>query len=174
MSLVDAAAGSAAPGTVVPAATTLEHVLLTLGPSRYALPAAVVTRLSPPPVLSRLPGVPDWVAGLGDLRGRIVPVLDLRPLLGAPATPWPAGTRVIACSLPVDGGRPVDVGLLADAVLGVVDVDPATVRPLPPGGDAGASSGPDGLLAGLLPGPPPVALLDPAGLLALRRRLAEA
>ena len=154
-------------------ATTREHVLLTLGPSRYALPAAVVTRLSAPPVLSRLPGVPEWVAGLGDLRGRIVPVLDLRPLLGAPATPWPAGTRVIACALPVEGARPVDVGLLADAVLGVVDVDPAAVRPLPLGPDGGPDTGPDGLLGGLLPGPPPVALLDPAGLLALRRRLAE-
>jgi chemotaxis signal transduction protein len=144
-----------------------EHVLLRLGGSRYALPADVVTRLVPPMVLSRLPGVPSWVAGLGDLRGRVVPVLDLRPLLGAAPAPWPSSSRVLACALPDGDRRPVEVGLLADQVLGLLPVAESDVRSLP----SGLDGRPDGLLRGLLTTTPPVALLDPAGLLALRGRL---
>jgi chemotaxis signal transduction protein len=147
-----------------------EHVLLRLGASRYALPAVVIARLVPPMALSRLPGVPAWVAGMGDLRGRVIPVLDLRPLLGAPTGPWPASTRLLACTLPDGGGRPVDVGVLADEVLGIVPVEVGDVHPLP----AGLQGRPEGLLRGLLDSTPPVAVIDPAGILALRHRLVAA
>ena len=34
--------------------------------------------------VTRLPGAPPWLAGVANWRGRMLPVLDLRPLLGAP------------------------------------------------------------------------------------------
>jgi purine-binding chemotaxis protein CheW len=146
--------------------STTEHVVWRLGGSRYALPADVVARLVPPMPLSRVPGVPAWVAGLGDLRGRVVPVLDLRSLLGAPAAPWPSSARVLACTLP-DGDRLVDVGLLADEVVGMLGLTDDEIYPVPPT----FGPRPDGLLRGLVDVSPPVAVLDAAGVLALRARL---
>ncbi len=146
--------------------STTEHVIWRLGGSRYALPAVVVARLVPPMALSRVPGVPSWVAGLGDLRGRVVPVLDLRPLLGAPVAPWPSSARVLACTLP-DGDRRVDVGLLADEVVGMLGITEDEVYPVPPA----FGPRPEGLLRGLVDVSPPVAVLDPAAVLGLRTRL---
>jgi purine-binding chemotaxis protein CheW len=146
--------------------STTEHVVWRLGGSRYALPADVVARLVAPMPLSRVPAVPSWVAGLGDLRGRVVPVLDLRPLLGAPQAPWPSSARVLACSFP-DGSARVDVGLLADEVVGMLGLTDDEIYSLP----SAFGERPDGLLRGLVDVSPPVAVLDPAGVLALRTRL---
>ena len=53
------------------------HLVFSLGPDRYALPASAVREVLPLQRLKQIPEAPHWVAGLLPYRGQIVPVLDL-------------------------------------------------------------------------------------------------
>jgi chemotaxis signal transduction protein len=69
--------------------------------------------LSVPSQLTRVPGAKAWIKGLANVRGALLPVIDLRQFLGSGATPLTRNTRVI-----VVNHREVPAGLLVDEVLG--------------------------------------------------------
>jgi twitching motility protein PilI len=69
--------------------------------------------LSVPSQLTRVPGAKAWVKGLANVRGNLLPVIDLRQFLGSGVTPLTRNTRVI-----VVNHREVPAGLLVDEVLG--------------------------------------------------------
>ena len=101
-----------------------ELVLVRLGGCRYGLPMGSVAEVGRPPVLTRVPGLPAWVAGVANWRGRVLAVLDLRGLLGA-------GTGLLdrRGRLVVLAHRGVRVGLLVEAVAGGAAPDPEAVEP---------------------------------------------
>ena len=53
------------------------YLLFSLGPDRYALPAACVVEVLPWVAMKLLPGAPPGVAGLINYRGRPVPAIDV-------------------------------------------------------------------------------------------------
>lgn len=64
------------------------HLVFSLGPDRYALPAKAVREVLPLQRLKQVPEAPRWVAGLLSYRGQIIPVLDLcQRVFGRPARP---------------------------------------------------------------------------------------
>jgi len=66
-----------------------------------------------PAVVTRIPGAKSWVKGLANIRGQLLPMLDLRQFLGSGATASGRNTRVI-----VVNHRDVPAGLMVDEVLG--------------------------------------------------------
>ena len=66
-----------------------------------------------PAQLTRVPGAKPWVKGLGNLRGSLLPVIDLRQFLGSGVTPLTRNTRLL-----VVNHRDVPAGLVVDEVLG--------------------------------------------------------
>jgi purine-binding chemotaxis protein CheW len=93
-----------------------------LGDQRFALPSSAVTEIVRLVAAARLPGAPDIVEGVVNLRGRLVPVLDVRARFGVPpAEPDPdqhlivarAGLRLVA--LRVDRALEL-VSVAADAI----------------------------------------------------------
>jgi chemotaxis signal transduction protein len=123
---------------------------------------ADVAEVGKVPALTRVPGVSSWLAGVANWRGRILPVLDLRSLLGADVVELGPTARLVV--LATDG---TSVGVLADAVEGTSVVG-ATAAPVPavlPG--AGAE-----LVRGQVPRDDgPVAVLDVGAVLRLREQL---
>jgi purine-binding chemotaxis protein CheW len=115
------AAGAPAPES---AGSAEENVVVRLGGCRYGLPVRAVAEVGRPPGLTRVPGLPDWVAGAANWRGRVLAVLDVRPLLSAEQAPLDRRGRMVVLS-----ARSVQVGLLVEAVEGTLDVDPAQVEP---------------------------------------------
>ena len=89
-------------------------ILLRLEGHDYALPLGCVVEVVRMAALAPLPDAPAHVLGLLDLRGRVVPVLDLRRRLGLP--PAEAGLSTPICVVEAGGGG---FGLLADAVTDV-------------------------------------------------------
>lgn len=75
---------------------------------------------------TRLAGALDFLLGVIDLRGEVVPLIDLRRRLGLPAAPFDAFTVVIVVSL---GDR--RLGVVADRVNDVVRLAPEQVRAMP-------------------------------------------
>lgn len=112
-----------APDATRPAAPA-ELVLVRLGGCRYALPMASVAEVGRPPSLTRVPGLPAWVAGVANWRGRVLAVLDLRSLLAADTGGLDRRGRLVVLS---HGG--VRVGLLVESVAGGAAADPETVEP---------------------------------------------
>jgi purine-binding chemotaxis protein CheW len=138
-------------------------VLLRFGSSRYVIALAAVAEVVPAPPLTRLPGAPSWLLGVANVRGRVVPVLDLRPILGAVCVPLASSARLVV--IRVDG---VAAGVVAEAVPGVLESSLADCEPVPPllSGDASA------LVRGLVHDRlGPVAVLDEHVVLGLRSRL---
>jgi purine-binding chemotaxis protein CheW len=119
--------------------TAEEVVVVRLGGCRYALPMTAVAEVGRPPGLTRVPGLPSWVAGVANWRGRVLAVLDLRPLLTSEATGLDRRARLVVLAR---GG--VTVGLLTEGVEGTLSVDAEALEPALAHLSAGAGS----LLAG--------------------------
>lgn len=100
-----------------------------IGSERYALPLAAVLRVLPAARLKALPGAPDYVAGLLDLHGEPVPVIDLSRLGGSPAETVRYDTRILLVDLPAAGATR-RLGLQAERVTGV---EALLEAPLDPG-----------------------------------------
>lgn len=77
-------------------------------------PMNQVTELLTPPSYTRLPGVKSWVLGVANVRGRLVPLIDLCEFLGLPHQGHRQSRRVLI----VEQGD-ILVGLLVDHVVGM-------------------------------------------------------
>jgi purine-binding chemotaxis protein CheW len=71
------------------------HVAFRVGSADYAIPAAGVLHLESFETATPVPGAPVFVAGLVHVRGKVVPVVDLRTRFGLPAIAHELGRRVI-------------------------------------------------------------------------------
>ena len=128
-----------------------EVVVVVLAGCRYALPLPAVAEVGRPPALTRVPGLPEWVAGVANWRGRVLGVVDVRTLLAGEAAPLDRSARLVV----LNRGA-VAVGLLTDGVEGTAVVGTAALEPtlahLPPSagalltGQVTDARGPVGLL----------------------------
>src|SRR5271169_2370918 len=64
-----------------------------------------------PAVITRIPGAKNWVKGLANVRGALMPMLDLRQFLGSGATAMGRNTRIV-----VVNHRDIPAGLMVDEV----------------------------------------------------------
>jgi purine-binding chemotaxis protein CheW len=104
----------------------MRHVVFRLEKERYALPLAAVREVVVPPrVHSLVPRAPQAVRGVINLRGRVVTVVELAPLMGLSA-PKGAGEKIIL----LDRGRR-DLGLLVTEVDGIELIEKVVVSPGP-------------------------------------------
>jgi twitching motility protein PilI len=62
---------------------------------------------------TRVPGAKSWIKGLANVRGQLLPIIDLRQFLGSGITPITRNTRIV-----VVNHREIPAGLLVDEVLG--------------------------------------------------------
>lgn len=121
------------------AAALTEVIVVRLGGSRYALPMDCVAEVGRPPALTRVPSLPSWLAGVVNWRGRVLAVIDLRPLLGAPGVELDRRARLVVLNR-----EGVPVGLLTEGVEGTHMLDEELVEP----SLANLSDSASGLLAG--------------------------
>jgi len=102
------------------------HVVFRIGDGEYVLPASSVLELESFSGATPVPGAPAYVAGLVQIRGRVIPVVDLRKRFGMPVSERALEQRVIV--IEQDGRR---VGLLVDTAREVVKLLPDSFRPPP-------------------------------------------
>ena len=69
--------------------------------------------MSYPATVTRVPGAKGWVRGLSNLRGQLLPIIDLRAFLGSGTTTVTRATRLL-----VANHREIPAGLLVDEVMG--------------------------------------------------------
>ncbi len=99
-------------------------IIFRLGEERYALEAAHVLEVIPRLLLRPQPGTPDFVAGLFNLRGSVVPVIDLGTLTRGIPCPRQLNTRIILIDYSLKSGNRRVLGLIAEAVTDAVKKEP--------------------------------------------------
>jgi chemotaxis-related protein WspB len=127
----------------------MKVLVFSIGPDRYGLRLGAVNRVLPVVALKHIPLAPSFVAGLMDLHGEPVPVIDLSRLAGfEPEQVW-FDTRIVLVDYPVGEAATRPLGLLAEHVIGVETLDQALLA------DSGVDGAPflgqvAGAAAGLL------------------------
>ena len=114
----------------------MKVLLFHIGRDRYGLPLAGIVRVLPLLELKQLPLTPDYVAGLMDLHGTPVPVIDLSRLAGLPAAAAQFDTRIVIVDYRAPGGTTHALGLMATQVRGIADIDPQQLE------DSGVATAP--------------------------------
>ena len=103
-------------------AGTSHYLIFTLDDQRYALPLESVLEVIRAVKLTPLPDAPPNLMGLLNLRGRIVPVLDIRRRFHLPVREMELNDRIVICR-----GTVRTIAFVADDVEGVVELTPGEV-----------------------------------------------
>jgi purine-binding chemotaxis protein CheW len=88
--------------------------------------------------VTRIPHAPESVLGVLNLRGTVVPIIDLRRRFAMQAAEFTAVTVIIVLSLRTESGQRV-CGMVVDNVKDVVDITVDSIRPAPSMNDANTS-----------------------------------
>lgn len=102
------------------------YVVFRVGESTYAVAASDVVQLESFTGATKVPGTPDYVAGLVQLRSALVPVVDLRARFGLPPIATSLDSRIIVVE---KAGR--RIGLLVDGAREIARIDPASFHAPP-------------------------------------------
>jgi purine-binding chemotaxis protein CheW len=93
-------------------------VVFRLQDRQYAFPLATVEEVLRMVAITEVPESPDWIAGVINLRGRTVPVVDLRTRLGLPPRAPSLDTAIVVTESLLRGS----VAFLADEIIDVISV----------------------------------------------------
>lgn len=107
-----------------------QYVTLGIGQEVFAIGVECVQEILDVRPISRVPNAPSFLIGLIDVRGRGVPVIDLRVKLGLPAVPPTETTRILVLETAIQGRTRI-LGLLADRVSEVTGLDGRRIDPPP-------------------------------------------
>src|SRR5580698_509099 len=127
------------PSTDPTAATATNQVLtFVIGEATYGIDIPCVQEIRGWSAVTRLPQAPADVLGVLNLRGAIVPVLDLRLKFGSANVQYSPITVIIVVSV-MSAKGPREFGMVVDGVSDVIDIAPQDVKPAPDLG-SGASA----------------------------------
>ncbi|GAB6195540.1 chemotaxis protein CheW [Lysobacter xanthus] len=108
-----------------------EYLTFTLASEEYGVDILKVQEIRGYDQVTRLPGAPEFVKGAINLRGLIVPVVDMRLKFRLSQATYDETTVMIVLSV---AGR--TIGIVVDGVSDVLRLEPAQVRPVPDLGSA--------------------------------------
>ena len=109
---------------------TDQYLTFTLAEETFAIEIVKVREVIDYVHLTRVPRMPVFLRGVINLRGSVVPVIDLRLILSMPSVEKTVDTCIIIAEVNMDG-EPLHLGMLADSVQEVIDIDPSQIDPPP-------------------------------------------
>lgn len=104
----------------------LQLVVFRLAAEEYGLPITKVEEINRLVPITKLPQTPDFMEGIINLRGRIIPVIDLRKRFSLPAAGRGDEARIVMVEI-----RGQTAGIIVDAVTEVLHLQRAEVAPPP-------------------------------------------
>ena len=109
---------------------TNQYLTFTLAEEVFAVDVARVREILEITSITKVPQVPDFMRGVINLRGCVVPVIDLRLKFGMPETAQTVNTCIIVVEVEMDGENIV-LGSLADSVQEVIEMEPSQIEAAP-------------------------------------------
>lgn len=109
---------------------TVQYLTFKLVDEIFAFDVAKVREILEVASITKVPRTPDFMRGAINLRGSVVPVIDLRCNFGMECTEQTVNTCIIVVEVNLDG-EVIILGVLADSVQEVVEMDPNHIEPPP-------------------------------------------
>ncbi len=100
----------------------LQYLIFNLGGDRYAVDVENVNSVLEVPHITRLPKTPQFIRGLINLRGSVIPVVDLKSKFEMGRVGTSDSARIVVLDVPGIKDRAI-IGALADSVYKVVDLE---------------------------------------------------
>jgi purine-binding chemotaxis protein CheW len=116
-------------GPPVPAQAA-QYLTFMLGSEVFAIGILAIKEIIEYSALTTVPMMPPYVRGVINLRGAVVPVLDLSVRFGKAASPVSKKTCIVIIEIATAGERQ-DLGVVVDAVDSVLDIPPDQIEPPP-------------------------------------------
>jgi len=108
------------------------YLTFTLEDNVYGLPIRFVTEIIGVQIATKVPETPDYVKGIINLRGRIIPLIDVRLKFGKEEIPYDERTCIVVIDV-----NNVAVGLIVDKVDDVLTLEEGQIALPPTGGSVG-------------------------------------
>lgn len=115
------------------AADSDQFLTLSLGGEMYAIHLLGVKEIIEYGHVTRVPTMPDFIRGVINLRGRVVPVVDLASRFGQTASPVTRQTCIVIVEVATAAGAQ-DMGIVVDSVRAVLAIPDTDIEPPPPFG----------------------------------------
>ena len=106
-------------------------LMLGLAGEVFALDARQVREILDPVPVTRVPGAQPYVSNVLNVRGKVIPLADLRVRFGMPPASITPDSRFIVLEIDL-AGEPTTIGIVADKVYEVTDLDTSTLQKAPP------------------------------------------
>ena len=129
-----------APPSADLAALAGKYLTFALGNESFGLPVGKVQEIIRLPAITPVPRMPAHIRGVANLRGRVIPVVDLRVRLGLPPLAPAPRTCLIVVHLRLATGGQSALGVTVDAVEEVLLFGAAELTPAPGLDDAGPTA----------------------------------
>lgn len=109
---------------------TRQYITFRLGDELFALDVARVREVLELSPITRVPTAPPYMRGVVSVRGKAIPVVDLRLRFGLPPAGETVNSRIVVMELLLDGEHVV-IGGIADSVHEVIELEPGDILPPP-------------------------------------------
>jgi purine-binding chemotaxis protein CheW len=114
-----------------PAATAVvQYLSFSIAGEEYALGILQVREIIEYDTVTRVPGAPVWIRGVTNLRGSVLPVIDLAVRLGLPPVTPNRRSCIVVAEVMLQGEKLV-MGVLVDAIGQVLEFGPGELEPPP-------------------------------------------
>lgn len=107
-----------------------QYLTFVLNGEDFALETSGVKEVLEYTTITRIPRMPDFLCGVINLRGNVVPVTDMRLKLGMPATERTVDTCIVIVEVEFDG-ESATIGCLVDSVKEVLEIATGEIEPPP-------------------------------------------
>lgn len=109
---------------------TTQYLTFKLDDEVFALDISQVREVLDFTIVTKVPRTPDFMSGVINLRGSVVPVVDMRLKFGMSKTRKTVNTCIIIVEISIDCEKIV-LGALADSVQEVIELEPGQIEPPP-------------------------------------------
>lgn len=109
---------------------TAQYITFKLGDELFAINVNRVREVLEVTQITRVPTAPDYMRGVVNVRGKAIPVVDLRLRFGLEKTTDSVHTRIVVLELDIDGEQTI-IGGIADSVHEVIELEPGQINPPP-------------------------------------------
>lgn len=106
------------------------YLTFKLGDEEFAAHVGKVLNILEMTKITQVPKAPEYLKGVINLRGAVLPVIDARIKFGMPEAEYTTNTCIIVLDVDLDGDS-IHVGAIVDSVQAVLEIDNNQIMPLP-------------------------------------------
>jgi purine-binding chemotaxis protein CheW len=111
--------------------TTNTYLTFALGKEKFAIPVDHVQEVVEFGHVTKVPNAPEYMLGIINLRGRILPLLDTKLKLGLPATAHSQKSRIMVLDLVLNDEKGLQIGAMVDHAREVIELNANEIQDAP-------------------------------------------